>query len=102
MAAPGRRTPDNLLGCIRNIGRGINECRILSAEFEKDGGQIFCGCLHNDLAHLDAPSEEDEIKWQLEEFGDFITASRNGGHGPRVEVFRYEIQQEFACGRQAL
>ena len=81
MAAPCRRAPDNFLGRVRDIGGRIDERRILSAEFEKDGGQILCGRLHDDLANLDAPGEEDEVKWQLEKFRNFVFASRDGSNG---------------------
>jgi hypothetical protein len=80
----------------------INERRILSAKFEEDGGQVLCGCFHDDRAHLDAPGEEDEVKRKLEEFRNFFPASRNGSYASRVEILRNEIQQDFVCSWQSL
>src|SRR5271156_437384 len=100
LAAPGRRTPDNLLGCIRDIGGRIDEGWILSAKFEEYRSQIFCGRLHDDLANLDAPGEKDEVKRQLEKLHNFFFASRDGSDGPRIEIFRYKIQQELTRGGQ--
>ena len=102
LAAPGRRTPDNLLGCIRDIGGRINEGWILSAKFEKYRSQILCGRLHDDLANLDAPGEENEVEGQLEQFRHLVLTSRDGSNGPRIEVFRNEIQQDLAGGGQTL
>src|ERR1700686_1765471 len=99
---PGCCAPDNFLGRIRDVRGRINENWILSAEFEKNGGQVLCSRLHDDLAHLDASGEEDEVKWQLEKFRDFFFASRDGSDGARIEIFRYEIQQELTCGGQPL
>src|SRR5277367_5144829 len=92
LAAPGRRPPDNLLGCIRDICGRVNESWILATEFEKNGSQIFCGRLHDDLANLHASGEEDEIEGQLEKFRHLVLTSRDGGNSPRIEVFRNEIQ----------
>src|SRR5271169_5144570 len=98
LAAPGRCTPDNLLGCIRNICGRVNESRILSAKFEEYRSQILCGRRHNDLANLDAPGEEDEVEWQLEQLRHLVFASCDGGNCPRIEIFRNEIQQDPAGG----
>ena len=68
----------------------------------RTGVRFFGGRLHDDLAYLDAPGEEDEVKRKLEKFRNFFSASRDGGNGPRIEVFRYEIQQELTCGGQTL
>src|SRR6266436_6655391 len=65
LAAPSRRTPDNFLGCVGDVCGRINECGILSAEFEEDGCQILCSRLHDDLTHLDTTGEEDEVERQL-------------------------------------
>src|ERR1700688_4412831 len=102
LAAPGRRTPDNLLGCIRDIGGRIDEGWILSAKFEEYRSQILCGRLHNDLANLDAPGEEDEVEWQLEQLCHLVFASCDGGNSSWIEIFRNEIQQDPAGGGQAL
>ena len=102
MAAPSRRTPDNLLGCVRDIGGRINEGRILPAEFEKNGSQILCGRLHDDLANLDAAGEEDEVEGQLEKLRHLVFASGDGSDGPRIEIFRNEIQQDLTGGGQTL
>src|SRR6202046_2798895 len=102
LAAPGRCTPDNLLGCIRDIGGRIDEGWILSAKFEEHRSQILCGRLHNDLADLDAPGEEDEVEWQLEQLCHLVFASCDGSDGPRIEIFRNEIQQDSAGGGHTL
>src|ERR1700689_4213635 len=98
LAAPGRRTPDNLFGCIRDIGGGINEGWILSAKFEKYRSQILCGRIHNDFAKLDAAGEEDEVEWQLEQLGHLVFASRDGSNSPGIEIFWNEIEQLLAGG----
>src|ERR1700723_612535 len=95
LAAPGRRTPDNLLGCIRNIGCCVHEGWVLAAEFEKDGSQILCSRFHDDLAYFDATGEEDEVERQLEQFRHLVLTSRDGSNGPRIEVSRNEIQQDL-------
>src|SRR6202167_6253052 len=102
LAAPGCRTPDNLLGCIRDIGGRIDEGWILSAEFEEYRSQILCGRLHDDLANLDAAGEEDEVEWQLEQLRHLVFASCDGGNSPGIEVFRNEIQQDLTGGGQTL
>src|SRR5580658_3661488 len=102
LAAPGRRAPDNLLGCIRDIGGRIDEGWILSAEFEEYRSQILCGRLHNDLANLDAPGEEDEVEWQLEQLCHLVFASCDGGNSPRIEIFWNEIEQDLTGGGQTL
>src|ERR1700688_1424787 len=102
LAAPGRRTPDNLLGCIRDIGGRIDEGWILSAKFEEYRSQILCGRLHDDLANLDAPGEKDEVEWQLEQLRHLVFASCDGGNSPRIEIFRNEIQQNLTGGGQTL
>src|SRR5208282_4551154 len=102
LASPGRRTPDNLLGCIRNICGRVNESRILPAEFEKDGGQILCGRLHDDLANLDAAGKEDEVEGQLEKLRHLVFAAGNGSDGPRIEIFWNEIEQDLTGGGQTL
>src|ERR1700723_500540 len=102
LAAPGRRTPDNLLGCIRDIGGRIDEGWILSAKFEEYRSQILCGRLHNDLANLDAPGEEDEVEWQLEQLRHLVFAAGDGSDGPRIEIFWNEIEQDLTGGGQTL
>src|SRR6202044_3460383 len=74
----------------------------LAAKLQKNGRQVLCSCLHDDLAHLDAAGEKDEVKWELEKLRNFFFASRDGSDGPRIEIFRYKIQQELACGEQPL
>src|SRR3984957_12087627 len=98
LAAPGRRTPDNLLGCIRDIGGRIDEGWILSAKFEEYRSQILCGRFHNDPANLDATGEEDEVEWQLEQLCHLVFASFDSGNSPRIEILRNEIQQDPAGG----
>src|ERR1700688_1833607 len=102
LAAPGRRTPDNLLGCIRDIGGRIDEGWILSAKFEEYRSQILCGRLHDDLANLDAPGEEDEVEWQLEQLCHLVLATCDGSYGSGVKIFRDEIQQDLTGGGQTL
>src|SRR5580693_8955518 len=92
LAAPGRRTPDNLLGRIRDIGCCVHEGWVLAAEFEKHGSQILRSRFHDDLAYFDATGKEDEVERQLEQFRHFILTSRDGSNGPRIKVFRNEIQ----------
>src|SRR5271163_2211305 len=92
LAAPGRSPPDNLFGCVRDIGGRINKGWVLASEFEKNRSQIFCGRFHDDLANLDAAGEENEVEWQLEQFRHLVLTSRDGSNGPRIEVFRNEIQ----------
>src|SRR5580704_13563169 len=102
LAAPGRRTPDNLLGCIRDIGGRIDEGWILSAKFEEYRSQILCGRLHDDLANLDAPGEEDEVEWQLEKLRHLVFAAGDGSDGSRIEIFWNEIEQDLTAGGQTL
>src|SRR6204780_4156923 len=102
LAAPGRRTPNNLLGCIRDIGGRIGEGWILSAKFEEDRRQILCVRLHNDLANLDAPGEEDEVEGQLEKLRHLVFAAGDGSDGPRIEIFWNEIEQDLTGGGQTL
>src|SRR6202046_3574182 len=92
LAAPGCSPPDNLFGCVGDIGGGINKGWVLAPEFEKNRSQIFCGRLHNDLANLDAAGEENEVEGQLEQFRHLILTSGDGSNGPRIEVFWNEIQ----------
>src|SRR5580700_9655487 len=92
LAAPGRSPPDNLFGCVRDIGGRINKGWVLAPEFEKNWSQIFGGRLHYDLANFDAAGEENEVEGQLEQFRHLILTSRDGSNGPRIEVFRNEIQ----------
>src|ERR1700685_1825813 len=102
LAAPGRRTPDNLLGRIRDIGCCVHEGWVLAAEFEKDGSQILCGRFHDDLAYFDATGEEDEVERQLEKFRHFVLTSRDRSNGPGIEIFWNEIEQDLTGGGQTL
>src|ERR1700729_688423 len=102
LAAPGRSPPDNLFGCVRDIGGRINKGWVLAPEFEKNRSQIFCGRFHDDLSNLDAACEENEVEGQLEQFRHLILTSRDGSNGPRIEVFRNEIQQDLTGGGQTL
>src|SRR5260370_33105649 len=81
LAAPRRGPPDNLLSRVGNVRGRVNKCRILPAQFEKHGGQILCSRLHDDLPHLEAASEENEYKRQLEYFSHFYSASRDAANG---------------------
>src|SRR5271170_3475360 len=92
LAAPGRSPPDNLFGGVRDIGGRINKGGVLAPEFEKNWSQIFCGRFHDDLANLDAAGEENEVEGQFEQFRHLVLTSRDGSNGPRIEVFRNEIQ----------
>src|SRR5271155_3739907 len=102
LAAPSRRAPDDLLGCIRDICGRVNESRILATEFEENGSQILCGRLHDDLANLHASSEEDEVEGQLEQFRHLVFATGDGSDGPRIEIFWNEIEQDLTGGGQTL
>src|SRR3984885_8659060 len=102
LAAPGRRTPDNLLGRIRDIGCCVHEGWVLAAKFKKDGSQILCGRLHDDLANLDAAGEEDEVEGQFEKLCHLVFAARDGSDGPRIEIFWNEIEQDLTSGGQTL
>src|SRR5271170_7532781 len=102
LAAPGRSPPDNLFGCIRDIGGRINKGWVLAPEFKKNRSQIFCGRFHDDLANLDAAGEENEVEGQLEQFRHLVLTSRDGSNGPRIEVFWNEIEQDLTGGGQTL
>src|SRR6266403_713150 len=102
LASPGRRAPDDFLGSVREVGGRVYERGVLSPQLKKDGGQIFCSRLHDDLPHHDASGEEDEVKRQLEKLRNFFFASRDRSDGTRIEVLRNEIQQEFTCRGQTL
>src|ERR1700733_11226430 len=102
LAAPGRRTPDNLLGRIRDIGCCVHEGWVLAAEFEKDRSQILCSRFHDDLAYFDAIGEEDEVERQLEKFRHLVLATCDGGYGSGIKIFRNEIEQNLAGGGQTL
>src|SRR6266852_7631845 len=102
LASPGRRAPDDFLGSVRDVGGRVYERGVLSPQLKKNGGQIFCSRLHDDLPHLDASGEEDEVKRQLEKFRNYLCASRDGSDGTRIEVLRNEIEQEFTCRVQTL
>src|SRR3984893_9136018 len=102
LAAPSRRTPDDLLGRIRNICGRIDEGWILSAKFEEYRSQILCGRLHDDLANLDAAGEEDEVEGQLEKLRHLVFAAGDGSDGPRIEIFWNEIEQDLTGGGQTL
>ncbi len=92
LAAPGRRTPDNLLGRIWDIGCCVHEGWVLAAEFEKDGSQILCSRFHDDLAYFDATGEEDEVERELEKFRHLVLATCDGSYGSGIKIFRNEIQ----------
>src|SRR6202042_1703448 len=79
-----------------------NESRILPAEFEKNGSQILCGRLHDDLANLDAAGEEDEVEGQLEKLRHLVFAAGDGSDGPRIEIFWNEIEQDLTGRGQTL
>src|SRR3984893_12135774 len=102
LAAPSRRTPDDLLGRIRNICGRIDEGWILSAKFEEYRSQILCGRLNDDLANLDAAGEEDEVEGQLEKLRHLVFAAGDGSDGPRIEIFWNEIEQDLTGGGQTL
>src|SRR5580693_4666232 len=74
LAAPSRRTPDDLLGCR----------------------------LHDDFANLDAGGEEDEVEGQLEKLRHLVFAAGDGSDGPGIEIFWNEIEQDLTGGGQTL
>src|SRR5258708_1526699 len=80
----------------------VNESRILATEFEKNGRQIPCGRLHDDLANLDAAGEEDEVEGQLEKLRHLVFAAGDGSDGPRIEIFWNEFEQDVTGGGQTL
>src|SRR6202162_2359928 len=102
LAAPGRSPPDNLFGCVRDIGGRIDKGWVLAPEFEKNRSQIFCGRFHDDLANLDAAGEEDEVEGQLEKLRHLVFAAGDGSDGPRIEIFWNEIEQDLTGGGQTL
>src|SRR5208283_1241617 len=102
LAAPSRRTPDDLLGRIRDIGGRINKGWVLAPEFEKNRSQILRGRLHDDLANLDAAGEEDEVEGQLEKLRHLVFAAGDGSYGARIEIFWNEIEQDLTGGGQTL
>src|SRR5271170_4098234 len=102
LAAPGRSPPDDLFGCIRDIGGRINKGWVLAPEFKKNRSQISCGRFHDDLANLDAAGEENEVEGQLEKLRHLVFASRDGSNGPRIEIFWNEIEQDLTGGGQTL
>src|SRR3984885_4519698 len=102
LAAPGRSPPDNLFGCVGDIGGRINKGRVLAPEFEKNWSQIFCGRFHDDLANLDAAGEENEVEGQLEKLRHLVFAAGDRSDGPRIEIFWNEIEQDLTGGGQTL
>src|SRR5580700_1757509 len=102
LASPGRSPPDDLFGCVRDIGGRINKGRVLASKFEKNRSQIFCGRLHDDLANLDAAGEENEVEGQLEKLRHLVFAAGDGSDGPRIEIFWNEIEQNLTGGGQTL
>src|SRR5260370_14223023 len=98
LTAPSRRTPDDLLGCIRYICGRVNESRILATEFEENGSQILCGRLHDDLANLHASGNEDKVDGQLAKLRHLVSAAGHGSDGPRIEIFWDEIDQDLTGG----
>src|SRR5271170_7386657 len=102
LAAPGRSSPDNLFGCIRDICGRVNERRILATEFEENGSQILCGRLHDDLANLHTPGEENEVEGQHEKLRHLVFAAGDGSDRPRIEIFWNEIEQDLTGGGQTL
>src|SRR5277367_5523904 len=102
LAGPGRSPPDNLLGCIRDIGGRINKGWVLAPEFEKNRSQIFCGRFHDDLANLDAAGKEDEVEGQLEKLRHLVFATGDGSDGPSIEIFWNEIEQDLTGRGQTL
>src|SRR5580698_2237880 len=92
LAAPSRSPPDNLFGCVGDIGGRINKGWVLAPEVEKNRSQNFCGRFHDDLANFDTAGEENEVEGQLEQLRHLVLTSRDGSNGPRIEVFRNEIQ----------
>src|ERR1700677_2822794 len=102
LAAPGRSPPDNLFGCVGDIGGRVNKGWVLAPEFEKNRSQIFCGRLHDDLAALDAAGEEDEVERQLEKLRHLVFAAGDGSEGPRIEIFWNKIEQDLTGGGQTL
>jgi SNF2 family DNA or RNA helicase len=102
LSTPGCCAPDNFLGRIRDVRGRINESRILSAKFQKNRSQVLCSRLHDDLAHLDAAGEKDEVKRQFEELRNFFFAPGDGSDRPGIEIFRNKVEQKLACGGQTL
>src|ERR1700733_14058407 len=102
LAAPGRSPPDNLFGCVGDIGGRIDKGWVLAAEFEKHGSQILCSRFHDDLANLDAAGEENEVEWQLEQFRHLVLATCDGSYGSGIKIFRNEIKQDLTGGGETL
>ena len=91
------------LAASGNIGGRINKGWVLSTEPEKHRARIFCGRFHDDLANLR------HCRWKkMKSKGSLsssVTSSLlpcDGRNSLRIEVFRNEIQQDLAGGRQTL
>jgi hypothetical protein len=71
-----------------------------TAGFEQNRREGFRGCPCDDLANECAAREKDEIVGQLQEFGIRILTARHGGHGARIEIFWYDLEQHFGRCRE--
>jgi len=86
LTAPSRRTPDDLLGCIRDICGRVNESRILATEFERTGVRFFAAASMT-ILQPSASGEEDEVEGSLKKLRHLVFAAGDGSDGPRIEIF---------------
>ncbi len=93
MAAPSHRAPDNLLGGVWNVSGLIDQRRILAAEFEQYGRQVFRRRFHYDLADLRAAGEKDEIEGKFQKLGDLFPVPHYGGHRALIKIAGYKFHQ---------
>jgi hypothetical protein len=52
---------------LGDVGRRIDKCRVLFAEFQEDRREVFGSGTSDDLAHLDGAREEDKVERELQE-----------------------------------
>ena len=69
LAAPRHRTPNDLLRGVGDVGGLVNERRVHPAEFQQDRREVFRGGSRDDLPHVGAAGEKDEVERQLQKFG---------------------------------
>src|SRR6516164_7305961 len=86
LSSPRHRTPDNLLGGIRNVRCLINNGGVLSSQLQQYRSEMFSSRSHHNLAHTYASREKYEIKRKLQEIGHRLPATDHSGQSFRLEV----------------
>ena len=94
LSSPCHRTPDNLLGGIRNVRCLVNNGGVLSSQLQQYRSEMFSSRSHHYLAHTYASGEKYEIKRKLQEIRHHLAAADRSAQSFRLEILGNQFQEQ--------